>query len=146
MKALIDALENCIVEVQAGEPLESVLARYPEQAAQLRPLLKAAAAAKLLAGTAASALEIRSSRARVLEASSKIRAPGRRAHSAAVPALQRLALAVGLTFFFLSGNTHRACVLRSVARRKSISGEANSGGSDCCSYWTLRRCVSAGRV
>jgi hypothetical protein len=44
-KKLSDALEICLQHMQDGEPLESTLARYPDLAGQLRPLLETAARA-----------------------------------------------------------------------------------------------------
>jgi hypothetical protein len=45
-KRLPDALENCLQRMEQGESLDSVLAQYPELAAQLRPLLETAARAR----------------------------------------------------------------------------------------------------
>ncbi|MFA5837866.1 MAG: DUF5667 domain-containing protein [Bellilinea sp.] len=39
-------LENCLARLNAGEDLESILAQYPQQAAELRPLLTAALKAR----------------------------------------------------------------------------------------------------
>ena len=39
-------LENCLARLNAGEDLELILAQYPQQAAQLRPLLAAALRAR----------------------------------------------------------------------------------------------------
>jgi hypothetical protein len=43
---LLDALETCLQRMQHGEPLEYVLASYPELAAELRPLLETAVQAR----------------------------------------------------------------------------------------------------
>lgn len=45
-KIMLDALESCLQLMEKGEPLDSVLARYPRLQAQLRPLLEAAACAR----------------------------------------------------------------------------------------------------
>jgi hypothetical protein len=45
-KILLDALESCLQRVEQGEPLDSVLARYPGMQTQLRPLLEAAICAR----------------------------------------------------------------------------------------------------
>ncbi len=37
-------LDECLAEMAAGQPVEAVLSRYPQQAAELRPLLEMAAA------------------------------------------------------------------------------------------------------
>ena len=44
--ALISALDDCLLAVEAGASLEAALARYPDLADELRPLLTAAAAAR----------------------------------------------------------------------------------------------------
>jgi hypothetical protein len=45
-KKLPDILENCLLRMQQGETLETVLAQHPDLAAQLRPLLETAARAR----------------------------------------------------------------------------------------------------
>ena len=41
-KALIDALDDCLQRIRAGDSLEKVLSSYPQWAGELRPLLAAA--------------------------------------------------------------------------------------------------------
>ncbi len=41
MNDIYDVLEICLQELENGADMESVLARYPELAAELRPILKA---------------------------------------------------------------------------------------------------------
>jgi hypothetical protein len=45
-KRLPDILENCLLRMGQGESLDAVLARHPDLAAQLRPLLETAARAR----------------------------------------------------------------------------------------------------
>ena len=45
-KKLIDALDTCLLRMEHGEPLEYILAGYPDLAAQLRPLLLTAMQAR----------------------------------------------------------------------------------------------------
>jgi hypothetical protein len=45
-KKLVDALETCLQRMEQGEALDSVLAGYPQLAAQLRPLLVTAVRAR----------------------------------------------------------------------------------------------------
>jgi hypothetical protein len=45
-KKLIDALDACLQRMEHGEALDSVLAGYPQMAAQLRPLLITAVRAR----------------------------------------------------------------------------------------------------
>jgi len=49
MKDIETILEESLQRLQAGESLEKVLSRYPEQAAELKPLLKAALSARQVA-------------------------------------------------------------------------------------------------
>ena len=39
MNKLYDALENCLQNLEQGQDLDSVLARYPDLVKQLRPML-----------------------------------------------------------------------------------------------------------
>ena len=48
MNNLNDILEICLQELENGADLETVLARYPKMAAELRPMLQAARTAKLV--------------------------------------------------------------------------------------------------
>ena len=45
-KKLLDALESSLHRMEQGEPLDAALARYPDLASQLRPLLETAARAR----------------------------------------------------------------------------------------------------
>jgi hypothetical protein len=45
-RKISDALENCLQRMEQGEPLDAVLSRYPQLAAQLRPLLETAVRAR----------------------------------------------------------------------------------------------------
>lgn len=45
---LYDALEICLREIENGVTLENVLARFPDLAAELRPILKASVKARTL--------------------------------------------------------------------------------------------------
>jgi hypothetical protein len=104
---LYDALEICLQEIENGAALEHVLARFPDLAHELRPILKASLKARAL-GAAASAPSpevIRRGRAKLLQRASEMReakvAPRRRV----IPIFQRLALSLGLTATFLLSGT-----------------------------------------
>ena len=103
---LYDALEICLREIENGVTLENVLARFPDLAAELRPILKASVKArKLNVASAPSPEAIRRGRAKLLQRASEMReakvAPRRRV----IPIFQRLALSLGLTATFLLSGT-----------------------------------------
>lgn len=103
---LYDALEICLREIENGVTLENVLARFPDLAAELRPILKASVKArKLNMASAPSPEAIRRGRAKLLQRASEMReakvAPRRRV----IPIFQRLALSLGLTATFLLSGT-----------------------------------------
>jgi hypothetical protein len=87
---LYDALEDCLAALQRGEDVESCLARHPGLAADLRPLLAAAAGAESLAVLTVPPEVARRGRARLLNQAAELRERG------AVSA--RTAPAVGLRF------------------------------------------------
>ncbi len=106
MTNLFDALEFCLQEVERGADIESVLARFPEHAAELRPILKTAAKARTMTPAEPSPEIVRRSRARVLQHAAELResqvAPKKR-H--VIPMFQRLAISFALAaIFLLSGN------------------------------------------
>jgi hypothetical protein len=106
MTNLFDALEFCLQEVERGADIESVLARFPEHAAELRPILKTAAKARTMTAAEPSPEIMRRSRARVLQHAAELResqvAPKKR-H--VIPMFQRLAISFALAaIFLLSGN------------------------------------------
>jgi hypothetical protein len=104
---LYDALETCLQEIENGAALERVLARFPDLAHELRPILKASLKARALgaAAFAPSPEVIRRGRAKLLQRASEMReakvAPRRRV----IPIFQRLALSLGLTATFLLSGT-----------------------------------------
>jgi hypothetical protein len=74
--ALYDALEACLDALQRGAEVESCLARYPELADQLRPLLAAAVDARALAGGGVPAEAAKRGKARLLNAAAEMRERG----------------------------------------------------------------------
>ena len=103
---LYDALEICLREIENGVTLENVLARFPDLAAELRPILKASVKVRTLnVASAPSPEAIRRGRAKLLQRASEMReakvAPRRRV----IPIFQRLALSLGLTATFLLSGT-----------------------------------------
>jgi hypothetical protein len=107
MTNLFDALEFCLQEMERGVKMESVLARFPEHAEELRPILKAAAKAQQMSVTTPDAEVVRRSRARVMQHAAELREAGvasRRPRNV-IPLFQRLVISFGLAaFFLLSGS------------------------------------------
>ncbi len=106
MNKLYDALENCLQEIENGSSLENALARYPEFAGELRPLLKASMKARTMVSSEPSPEAFRRGRAKLLQRASAMteakRAPARRR---VIPIFQRLALSVGVAATFLLSGT-----------------------------------------
>ncbi len=107
MTNLFDALEFCLQEMERGAEIESILARFPEHAEELRPILKTAAKAQQMAVVTPDADVARRSRAKVMQHAAELResrvAPRRPRN--VIPLFQRLAISVGLAaFFLLSGS------------------------------------------
>jgi hypothetical protein len=104
-----DILNECTERLLRGESVEQCLQRYPEQAPDLEPLLRVAAAAR----RASSAVEPRPEfKARVRhEVQSQLRSEGRKAEPKRIPALRwiprwaAVAACVALVFVFAAGGT-----------------------------------------
>lgn len=93
--------------MERGAEIESVLARFPEHAEELRPILRTAAKAQKMAVATPDADVARRSRARVMQHAAELRearvAPRRPRN--VIPLLQRLVLSFGLAaIFLLSGS------------------------------------------
>ena len=104
MTNLFDALEICLGEIEGGSDLETALARFPEHADELRPILKTALKARSMASAEPSPDVVRRSRARVMQRAAELResktAPRRRV----IPVISRLAISFALTALFLSSS------------------------------------------
>lgn len=70
---LYTILDNCLTLLDQGSDLESCLARYPEYAAELRPLLLASLDAAMLANNEVSSEVIRRNKSRVLNTAAEMR-------------------------------------------------------------------------
>jgi hypothetical protein len=160
---LYDAFEDCLARMLAGEPAEGCLARYPDLAGELRPMLVAASAARA-AGQVPRGAEARS-RARFLAAASGRRAGGaRRAPSfagllrglAAMAAVLVVGLLGGLALYFASAPTLPGDPLYGVkrefeaARLQLVSGPAErlalEAQLDARRAGELRHLLAAGRA
>lgn len=102
MTEIFDALEFCLQEMERGADLDSVLARFPEHADELRPILKTAAKARSMVSAEPPPDVVRRSRAKVMQRAAELReataAPSRRA----IPVFSRLAISFALTALFLA--------------------------------------------
>jgi hypothetical protein len=102
---LFDALEICLQEIENGAALENVLARFPDLARELRPILKASIQARSLSAASPSPEAVRRGRAKLLQRASEMKeakaAPRRRV----IPIFQRLALSLGMAATFLLSGT-----------------------------------------
>ena len=101
---LMDAFDDCLTRVRAGEALDDCLQRYPALEGDLRPMLEAAQLARAV-GRVPHHVQMRS-RARFLTAAAQLRQPERRARGRGAGLLRRafstvLAVLVG----FILGTT-----------------------------------------
>lgn len=73
MTNLYNVLELCLQELENGAEIETILARYPELSAELRPLLAASVEARKLAVPAPSDEVVRRNRAKLLQHAAQAR-------------------------------------------------------------------------
>jgi len=106
MNKLYDVLEICLKELENGASLDSVLARYPDQARELRPILKTAKLARRMAVPAPSSDVVRAGRARLLQRAAEMRegkyAPSRKR---VIPTFKRFALSFSMAAVLLLSGT-----------------------------------------
>ncbi len=101
---IYDALETCLQEIEKGAALESVIARYPDLANELRPILKASIQARRLSADP-SAEAMRRGRAKLLQRASEMREAKIAPRKRVIPIFQRLALSLGMAATFLVSGT-----------------------------------------
>ncbi|MDD2922143.1 MAG: DUF5667 domain-containing protein [Anaerolineales bacterium] len=106
MNNLYDLLEICLQELENGADVKTVLARYPESADELRPLLMASIAArKRTSAQIPSPEAIRRGRAKLLQRAAEIREARIAPRKRMIPLFQRLAISFTLTATFLLSGT-----------------------------------------
>ena len=99
-------LETCLQDVEKGMDPETVLARYPDLADELRPILESSANARRMAVAGPSAEILRRNRAKLLHHASQLWEEPPATSSRWFPSFQRLAVAlVLLVLFFVSGTS-----------------------------------------
>ncbi len=100
---LLNALETCLQALEQGETLDSVLARFPALAADLRPILDASLHARTLSGPPPSDAVQRRGRARLLQRAAEMREAKRAPKRTWLYNFRPLAVTLMLVIFFLSG-------------------------------------------
>ena len=105
MNNIYDILEICLQELENGADLESVLARYPDLANELRPILSASVMARTMAVPAPSPDAIRRGRAKLLQHASEMREAKAASRRRMIPIFQRLAISLTLAMIFLASGT-----------------------------------------
>ncbi len=104
---IYDVLEACLQSIEHGANVDALLARYPQFADELRPLLKTALSARAMPLTSPSASGMRRGRANLLQKAAEMReaktAP--RSRRSVIPMFQRLAISLGLTFALVFSGT-----------------------------------------
>src|SRR5262245_27188703 len=106
MNNIYEALEVCLESIDHGMDIETSLARYPDIADELRPILEASVNAKGMAGPAPSADAVRRNRAKFLQRATKMREAQVKSASAPkwLSSLRRAAIALAvLVITFISG-------------------------------------------
>lgn len=102
---LYNTLEICLRELENGADIESVLARHPQIADELRPILHASMAARGMAGAEPSSDAVRRGRARLLQRAAEMRESKAAPHKRKTSLLPRLVISFALVmmFFVISG-------------------------------------------
>lgn len=104
---LYDTLEACLKELENGADIEAVLARHPQIADELRPILHASVAARSMAGAEPSPDALRRGRARLLQRAAEMREAEAALNKRKIPLFPRLAISFALVviFFMISGTS-----------------------------------------
>lgn len=105
MNNLFDALEICLQEIENGADMETVLARFPNLAAELRPILETSIKARSMSAAEPSQEVIRRGRARVMQRAAELRESKVAPRKRVIPAFQRLALSFSLAALLLLSGT-----------------------------------------
>ena len=105
MNNIFDVLEICLQEIENGVDMETVLARYPNLAGELRPILETSMKARTMSNVEPSPEAIRRGRARVMQRAAEMRESQIVPRKRVIPAFQRLALSFSLAAFLLLSST-----------------------------------------
>ena len=96
MNKLYDALENCLQNLEQGQDLDTVLARYPKLANELRPMLEASLLARASSGRTIPSDIQRRGRARLLQHAAEMREAKRAPRRRMIPMFSRWAITFGV--------------------------------------------------
>ena len=96
MNKLYDALENCLQNLEQGQDLDLVLARYPKLAEQLRPLLEDALRARAASNYSVQIGAQRRGRARLMQRAAEMREAKRAPRRRMIPMFSRWAITFGV--------------------------------------------------
>lgn len=102
---LYDILESCLQELQHGAELESLLARYPKFAAELRPALKASMQAQNMSAPMPSREAVMRGRARLMQKVAETREGKIAPRKRVIPFFHRIAISLSITAGLLVGGT-----------------------------------------
>ena len=105
MNNIFEALEICLHEIENGADMETVLARFPKLAAELRPILETSVKARSMSAAEPSPEAIRRGRARVMQRAAEMRESRVAPRKRVIPAFQRLALSFSLAAVLLLSST-----------------------------------------
>jgi hypothetical protein len=105
MNNFYEALEYCLQALEDGADLNAVLARYPDLAEELRPILEASIAARNMAVDGPSTEAMRRGRAKLLRRAAELREMRAPAPRRVIPIFQRLSLALTIAAVFLLSGT-----------------------------------------
>jgi len=105
MNNIFDALEICLSEIENGADVETVLARFPSLAGELRPILETSVKARNMVNADPSPETVRRGRARVMQRAAEIRESRVAPRKRVIPAFQRLALSFSMAAMLLLSGT-----------------------------------------
>ncbi|MBI3739338.1 MAG: hypothetical protein HY258_09865, partial [Chloroflexi bacterium] len=101
---LYDALENSLSALEQGQELDAVLARYPDLAAELRPMLETSLHARTMSGVPVSGDVQRRGRSRLLQRAAEMR-EAKKSKRRIIPMFPRMALTLGLVGVLVLSST-----------------------------------------
>jgi Domain of unknown function (DUF5667) len=96
MSDLYNALENCLQAMEAGQKMDAVLAHYPDQAQELRPLLEASLLARNSGHFPISEAAKHRGRVRLLQRTNELRKVNSASRRRVIPFIPRMAIMLGL--------------------------------------------------
>lgn len=105
MNNIFEVLEICLHEIENGADMETVLARFPKLANELRPILETSVKARNMSAAEPSPEAIRRGRARLMQRAAEMRESRVAPRKRVIPAFQRLALSFSMAAMLLLSGT-----------------------------------------